>query len=393
MTVTTPDVRTVARRARPWLVLAAVALVGALAALLVVGSGATGGRALDPTNPRTSGSKALAEVLRDEGVDVDVATSLDAALERAGGRPGATTLVVSDPLEVLDGDAWRRLGAAATTTVLLAPGTTALDALAPGVSPVGTLAGDALAPRCDLAFLERVGGVTAGGTAYAVEDDAAGTGEVTSCFPSDDAHGLVEVVDGDRRTTVVGAVDALTNGTIAEQDDAAYALALLGRSDHLVWYLPAPGERDASGTDSLASLTPPWVTPAIVLLALTAVTAGVWRGRRLGPLVVERLPVVVRADETREGRARLYERAAARRHALDQLRIGTLGRLGRATGLSSSASLDDVVARVAPLVRADPAGLRHVLVDADPHDDAELVRLSDSLLDLERAVDEAVRPR
>jgi len=133
------------------------------------------------------------------------------------------------------------------------------------------------------------------------------------------------------------------------------------------------------------------VTPSLVLLVVAALAAAVWRGRRLGPLVVERLPVVVRADETREGRARLYERAGARGHALDQLRIGTLGRLGALTGLSTRAPVDDVVARVAPLVRADPRALRHVLVDAVPGDDAELVRLSDSLLDLEQAVREAVR--
>jgi hypothetical protein len=47
---------------------------------------------------------------------------------------------------------------------------------------------------------------------------------------------------------------------------------------------------------------------------------------------------------------------------------------------------------VADLLQADPRGLRHVLVDADPADDAELVRLSDSLLDLERAVARAAAP-
>jgi hypothetical protein len=133
-------------------------------------------------------------------------------------------------------------------------------------------------------------------------------------------------------------------------------------------------------------------TPVMLLLTATAVAAMVWRGRRLGPLVVERMPVVVRASETTEGRARLYERSGQRRHALDQLRIGALGRLARLAGLSSTSSVDEVVDRVASLLQADPRGLRHVLVDADPADDAELVRLSDSLLDLEGAVARAAAP-
>ena len=389
MTVTTPTVRRAARRARPWLVLTAVAVAGAVASLVVVGSGATGGEALDPRNPRPAGTKAVAEVLRDSGVDVDVVTRLDAALDAAGRDPDATALVVHDPLAVLGGDDWARLGDAAPTTVLLEPGTAALAALAPGVEPAGTVDEGTTTPRCDLPALTRVGEVTATGTAWST--DASGADDVTACLPVTGGSGLVEVVDGDRRTTVVGLTDALTNATVASDDDAAYALSLLGRTDHVVWYLPTPGERGASGTDSLASLTPSWVTPSLVLLVVAALAAAVWRGRRLGPLVVERLPVVVRADETREGRARLYERAGARGHALDQLRIGTLGRLGALTGLSTRAPVDDVVARVAPLVRADPRALRHVLVDAVPGDDAELVRLSDSLLDLEQAVREAVR--
>ena len=52
---------------------------------------------------------------------------------------------------------------------------------------------------------------------------------------------------------------------------------------------------------------------AVLLLAL-------WRARRLGPVVTEPLPVVVRAAETVEGRARLYRRGGARDTAAEALR-------------------------------------------------------------------------
>ena len=65
----------------------------------------------------------------------------------------------------------------------------------------------------------------------------------------------------------------------------------------------------------------------MILLLLVFLAAAFWRGRRLGPLVVENLPVVVRASETMEGRARLYQKSSARLHALDALRIGAIQRL------------------------------------------------------------------
>jgi hypothetical protein len=394
VTATTPTVRASARRARPWIALAVVALLGAVAAVLLSGSDATGGRALGPENAAPAGAKALVEVLRDEGVDVRVVSSL-ADARTAAARSG-TTLLVDDAGSYLVADQWDELGDAATSLVLLAPGATALDALAPGVSAVAEVADGVRPLGCDLPALSRVERVHAAGLAYSTDGVDAGSGvDVAACVrdPESDGAGLVVLDDGDRRVAVVGTTTALTNGTIATAgaDDAAYALALLGQTDDLVWYLPGADDVP-EGSGTLATLTPGWVTPVLLLLTATAVAAMVWRGRRLGPLVVERMPVVVRASETTEGRARLYERSGQRGHALDQLRIGTLGRLARLTGLSSTSSVDEVVDRVADLLQADPRGLRHVLVDADPADDAELVRLSDSLLDLERAVARAAAP-
>ena len=394
MTATTPTVRASARRARPWAALAVLALLGAVVAVLLSGSDATGGRALGPENPAPAGTKALVEVLRDEGVSVRVVSALDQA-RQATARPD-TTVVVDDAGSYLVADQWRELGDAAGSLVLLAPGAAALEALAPGLVPVAEVDDGVRSLGCDLPSLSQVGRVHAAGLAYATDGVETGGGvDVAECVrdPDSDGSGLVVVDDGERRVTVVGTTTALTNGTIATAgaDDAAYALALLGQTDQLVWYLPGVDDVP-EGAGTLATLTPSWVTPVLLLLTATAVAAMVWRGRRLGPLVVERMPVVVRASETTEGRARLYERSGQRRHALDQLRIGSLGRLARLTGLSSTSSVDEVIDRVASLVGADPRALRHVLVDADPADDAELVRLSDSLLDLERATARAAAP-
>src|SRR5690606_28499035 len=106
-------------------------------------------------------------------------------------------------------------------------------------------------------------------------------------------------------------------------------------------------------------------------------------------LVVERLPVTVRATETMEGRARLYQRSSARLRALDALRVGTVQRLAGMVKLPASAPVEQVADLVAALVGQAPQNVRALLVGTIPHSDRELIELSDRLLELERAVAEA----
>src|SRR5690606_41722785 len=59
---------------------------------------------------------------------------------------------------------------------------------------------------------------------------------------------------------------------------------------------------------------------ALPILIVVVVLLAWWQGRRLGPLVTEPLPVVVRASETVEGRGRLYRSRRARDRAAEALR-------------------------------------------------------------------------
>ncbi|HEU0183464.1 MAG TPA: DUF4350 domain-containing protein, partial [Agromyces mariniharenae] len=75
----TPTVREQLRRRRPWIVIAIVLVVGAIALLVVQGGFRAPGPLLGPANAAPAGSKALVEVLRQQGVEVTEASSLDAA--------------------------------------------------------------------------------------------------------------------------------------------------------------------------------------------------------------------------------------------------------------------------------------------------------------------------
>lgn len=128
---------------------------------------------------------------------------------------------------------------------------------------------------------------------------------------------------------LLGSADLLYNQHLAEHGNASLALQLLGTHKHLVWYLPSVSDPSSAQDQQrgFLDLIPSGWRWALLQLAFAAVCAALWRARRLGPLVPEKLPVTVPAAETTEGHARLYEQANARDRASDVLRSATRTRL------------------------------------------------------------------
>ena len=87
---------------------------------------------------------------------------------------------------------------------------------------------------------------------------------------------------------------------------------MLTGSSRLVWVVPRPPAQAAADSErhGLFDLLPDRVLWATFQLFIAVVLLALWRGRRIGPVVAEPLPVVVRATETVEGRARLLRAAS-----------------------------------------------------------------------------------
>ncbi|MFZ2964892.1 MAG: DUF4350 domain-containing protein [Rhodoglobus sp.] len=382
--VLTPTTGRVLRRAAFWVGAAVFALAIAIISLLAAGS-AGAGRPLDSTNAAPAGAMALAEVLRQQGLEVTATDTLDETRE-AIDAPDQTTLLVYDLDLYLDDAQLREAVSLAGTVVLVDPGFGQLQAIAPGVAQAGVV-NEALEADCDVPAVQKAGTVSGEAVGYRIVDDTAGA---TGCLGSGD--GVVSLVALPDGLVILGTTGALSNEAIIRDGNAALALNLLGAHEHLVWYLPTFADLPATAPETLGELTPAWVTPVLSLLVLAFVAAAIWRGRRLGPLVIENLPVTVRSSETMLGRARLYEKSSSRLRALDALRVGALQRLAIAGGLPRVASVDEVVTAIAELTGAQVADIRSLLVDAVPATDAELVAYSDALLRLERDVAAATRP-
>ncbi len=382
--VVTPRLRSSLKRAAFWIVGAVVVLLLALFSLASVG-GAAGGAPLDPENAGPAGTMAVAEVLRQEGVDVVATSSLADTREAIESRSSTTLFLYDGGLYLTDEQLQEAVGLA-DTVILADPTFGELRAVAPELAQAGTVEGP-LDADCEVGAVERAGTVSGESQGYRLVGDSSGA---VRCLGSGDGvYSLIELDDGSTRLVVLGATLALTNERIIEEGNAALALGLLGENERLVWYLPSFA--DVESTATIEELTPGWVGPIMVLLALVFVLAAVWRGRRLGPLVVENLPVTVKSSETMLGRARLYEKSSARLRALDALRVGSIQRLATACGLPRVATVDEVITAVAELTGAQAPVIRSLLVDADPQTDRDLVAYSDALLTLERDVASRLR--
>ena len=150
----------------------------------------------------------------------------------------------------------------------------------------------------------------------------------------------------DRCLTLLGDGSLITNEAILEADNAAIALRLFGYTDRLVWYVPSPADIAAADSSS-RSIAPPWFQPGGVLGTFAFVLLCLWRGRRLGRLVPEPLPVIVRAVETTESRGRMYRKSRDRGRALAVLQLATRRRLAAYLGLSASSPVSSVAAAAA----------------------------------------------
>ncbi|MET8247163.1 DUF4350 domain-containing protein [Streptomyces sp. NPDC005202] len=385
-TSASPTARQVWTRARGVL-LALVLLLAAAVAIAVLRSGAQHGR-LDPRSADPYGSHAVAALLADHGVSTRVVTTLDEARTAAG--PG-TTLLVTVPDLLTDHQQSQLHAATAASggrTVLIAPDTPSVGRLAPGVTADPALSfGTTLSPGCSLPAARRAGAADTGGIRYSTT-----ARDADSCYPSDGLPTLLRLPQsrGGGDTVVLGAPDVLYNARLDKQGNASLALQLLGSRPHLVWYLPSLSDDSApdTGNRSFFDLLPSGWLWGTLQLFIAAALAALWRARRLGPLVPEKLPVAIRASETVEGRARLYRKATARDRAAAALRSTTRTRLAPLVGVpvAQAHTPEALLPALSAHLHGDGPSLDSLLFGPPPGDDAALVSLADQLDALEREV-------
>jgi hypothetical protein len=356
------------RSVRLWVALALLIALGAIAVGALVNRP---GRALDIGSAHKNGSKALAVLLQRYGVDVEQTSELTTAAAEATG----SAVVVTAPDEyssVQLGD----LARASARLVLIRPDPRTAEQFGPTIAPVLDVGG-LLHPFC-----ADPGAVAAGPAEW--PDDTVryepGSSGLQPCY----FNALLTAP----RLAVIGSADILRNDQLGDRGVAALdinAITDSRRVTSVVWLLPGADARGPGGP-SLWDLFPDGTERVIWWLVVVGVLLVLWRARRLGPVVREPLPVVVRAAELVQGHGRLYARAGARDRAAHALRTATTRRLARRLGLPRGVGAAEVATAVGQLVGRPPGDIAALLTGPPPTNDAGLVHLADDLDRLEAAV-------
>lgn len=352
------------RRYRGGVLLVAALLLALLGLVLVSGVGRSG--SLDPDSYEPSGAHALAALLQRQGV----------AVVRVGDVPAATrdlpdraVLFVSDP-SLLSAEELSDLQGAGATLVLAQAGPETVAELGVPASVAGLLRDRTRAPGCGDPAAVAAADVRLGGLGYDSTD-----GRAVRCY----GGGLLRLPDQD--LVLLGSATALANERLGGDGNAELGLQLLGSGTEVRWLVPDParpplGDRPAK---DLGDLLPPWVHATELWLVVVLLLLVGWRGRRLGRVVSEPLPVVVRSAEAVEGRGRLYRAAGARDTAGEALRAGARDRIAARLTLQRGADPSALVERVAERTGRSPADVHALLYGPPPADDPALVRLARAL--------------
>ncbi len=354
------------------LIVAVLAALGAASAYLTAAR--PGGR-MDPGSTGPQGAHALVTLLRSYGVEVVVAQTVSAVESAA--RPD--DLVVFGQTQLMPDDALlHRLGHNSADLLVVEPTLRTRAALTPALRSSTTSKAN-LEPNCALREANLAGSVQFGpSNTY----QTTGRQVITSCY----GGVLVRYREGAHTVTVVGNTGFMTNGGLLRAGNAALAMNLTGDRARVVWFAPQRLQGETRSGASIIDLIPPNVTWMVWQLSLTVVLLALWKGRRVGPLVAEDLPVVVRASETVEGRGRLYRSRRARDRAAHALRTATVQRLLPRLGLTAGTPAAAVPVAVAQRSALDLQSAHHVLFGPPPATDAELVHLAHALDDIERQI-------
>ncbi|WP_149202595.1 DUF4350 domain-containing protein [Actinotalea subterranea] len=362
----------------PLAVLVTLALV---AVLIVVLRPATSTTPLAPDNPEGAGSRALAQILADQGVDVRYVRTSGQAV--AAAREG-TTLLLAGSYLLMD-EQVEDLASTEADLVLLEAESWHIHELTDGAVDLGYATGTGeVDASCDDPDAQAAGSIDSDG--YGL---TALSPDVELCFLNGDtpltgAYASVEA-DG-RRVVVIDDSTLFMNARLAEDGNAALALRTLGRHDSLVWYVPSINDLGGEAGTSAGAVLPAWAGPVSLQLLVLALALALWQGRALGRVVTEPLPVTVRAVEATLGRGRLYRRARSRGHAAAALRAGMARRGAARLGLPRSAGAPEVIDGLARATGRSTEQVAHLLYGPPPTDDDGLLALARQLDELESEV-------
>lgn len=384
-----------------WKPLAAVLAILTCFAIYLVYSGSdSNDRLLDTSSVDKRGAAGYVHLLKARGYDVDVARN-GLTIQTALNQAGADTTVMVAPDAAVYGGLGRSLQRSkASRIVLLSPSQQILSAAKIDAERLDrqSAVSTSTRPECSSELTAPVREVPASlsSTSYETENASA------VCFPTVPAvqgvsRGGLLVFDKPNQTTIVlGTVHPLTNGYLATKDSAALGLSLVKGTKKVVWIDPKLADfKNTTPTRQQPSRDLPqklsWMNSlkwwALFLIAMV----GVWRGRRLGRIVTEYLPVMVKSSETARGLGRMYSSSKSYERSLQLLQSAASVRIAKLLGVHPSTSQQDLIVIIAQSLGRQEPEISTILC-RKANSAADLVAGTANLDSLEHQIKRLVNP-
>lgn len=374
--VVTPTARERFAAARPMIIIVVFSLLFAIAASILPKAGYNNAP-VGIRNKEGDGARALAQVLGDHGISVREVNA-----QQAASVDENTTLVVIFPSRMTE----RMAQAIETRTNVVYVGLEEeYGSHAPYLQGLRSERDYSssktwLTPGCTSDIAGRTQHLQA--SDYVLSGPASGW---QLCFSEDGlSYAYAERSDSGRFRALIPDSLRLRNRAIIDGGNAALAINTIGRTPKVAWYSPTHSD-DPTGTSQDGLPTSPYLMPAFLMVIAACLLAGFARGRRLGPLTSERLPVEVPASETLIGKARLMRSQRAYEHAAQALRSSTASRIATILGVAHTADREALTHAMEQ--RGLPASRCSALLwGPPPTSEKALIRLANDLDALEKEI-------
>lgn len=327
----------------------------------------------EPESPKRSGNKAVIQVLKKQGIQTTIAYKDS----EVGPVDRDTTLVfLDDGLDWMDiSDALKTKAQQAGRVILVGMQDYQLkefgldiDSYTNGVVAPGITENSS---KC-LPYIGKAKNVS---VTIVREHQTPG---VIQCFRSDSGSLLsIWPATDDPEYILISDRSAFTNANVQSLNNAALALTLYGAHPKAVFYYERPSIQQQSPANAkLWQLLPPWVFWAGVALLFAAFALMIAKGRRLGPLAREPLPVIISASEIEEARASLAREGKHASWAMALIQSRARRKLRRALYLPARASEEELTNTLAAKLNKPTSELHALLYDAEVSTEKELTQRS-----------------
>jgi hypothetical protein len=373
--VVTPTTRERFAAARPMIIIVVFSLLFVIAASILPKAGYDN-TPVGIRNKEGDGARALAQVLGDHGISVREVNA-----QQAASVDENTTLVVIFPSRMTDSMAQAIETRANVVYVGLEEDHGSHSVYLQGLRSNREYSSKTwLTPGCSSEIAGRTQHLQA--SDYVLSGPASGW---QLCFSDDGkSYAYAERSDSGRFRALIPDSLRLRNRAISEGGNAALAINTIGRTPKVAWYSPTRTDTP-TGVSQDQMLTSPYLMPAFLMIIAACLLAGLARGRRLGPLTSERLPIEVPASETLIGKARLMRSQRAYEHAAQALRSSTASRIATALGVAHTADREALTHAMEQ--RGLPASRCSALLwGPPPTSEKALIRLANDLDALEKEI-------